>query len=270
MLKDAFPILFLLAVDKDGWTSDSWEESGELGCWNPCFSRHLNDWEMGEVESLFRKLHSLAVRRDVEDTLSWRESGTGCFSVSSLYRSYRRASSDPFLWCIIWRSWAPVRVSFFAREASWNRVLTTDQLKRRGWNMPNRCFLCKEEEETNDLLFLFCNKASMLWNLIFSLFSAQWVLHSTVRGNLLGWNGAFVGKRRAKAWRDGPLCLMWTLWKERNGRAFNDVEWADQTIKYSFLYNFVNWARVYMEDHALSMADFVDWLFVKGWACLSL
>ena len=136
--------------------------------------------------------------------------------------------------------------------------------------MPNRCFLCKGEEETNDLLFLFCNKASMLWNLIFSLFSVQWVLHSTVRGNLLGWNGAFVGKRRAKAWRDGPLCLMWTLWKERNGRAFNDVEWADQTIKYSFLYNFVNWARVYMEDHALSMADFVDWLFVKGWACLSL
>ena len=199
----------------------------------------------------------------MEDTLSWRENRTGCFFVSFLYPSYTRASRDPFPWCIIWKSWAPVRVGFFAWEAPWNRVLTTDQLKRRGWNMPNRCFLCKEEEETNDRLFLFCNKASMLWNLIFSLFDVQWVLHSTVRGNLLGWNGAFVGKRRAKAWRDGPLCLMWTLWKERNGRAFNDVEWADQTIKYSFLYNFVNWARVYMEDHALSMADFVYWLFVK-------
>ena len=78
-MKDAFPTLFLLAVEKDGSVSDAWEESGELGYWSPHFSRHLNDWEMGEVESLFRKLHSLAVRRDVDYTLSWRESGTGCF-----------------------------------------------------------------------------------------------------------------------------------------------------------------------------------------------
>ena len=111
-LKEAFPNLFLLAVDKDGWVLDAWEEGGELGYWSPRFSRHLNDREMGEVESLFWKLHSLAVRRDV-DTLSWRESGNDCFSVSSLYRSYTRASSDPFPWCIIWRSCALVKVSFF-------------------------------------------------------------------------------------------------------------------------------------------------------------
>ena len=43
MLKKAFPILFLLVVDKDGWVLDAWEESGELGCWSPRFSRHLND-----------------------------------------------------------------------------------------------------------------------------------------------------------------------------------------------------------------------------------
>ncbi|RVW43704.1 hypothetical protein CK203_080516 [Vitis vinifera] len=53
-LKDVFPTLFLLVVDKEGWVSDAWEESGELGCWSPRFSRHLNDWEMGEVEALFR------------------------------------------------------------------------------------------------------------------------------------------------------------------------------------------------------------------------
>ncbi|RVW79726.1 hypothetical protein CK203_042340 [Vitis vinifera] len=124
-------------TNKDGWVSDAWE----WGCWSPHFSRPLNDWEIREVESLFQKLHPLVVRRDVEGTLSWRESGNDCFSVSSLYPSYTRASSDPFPW-----------------------------------------------------------------------------------GNLLGWNGAFVGKRRAKAWRAVPLCLMWTLWKERNGRTFNDAK----------------------------------------------
>ena len=72
-----------------------------------------------------------------------------------------------------------------------------------------------------------------------------------------------MGKRRAKVWRAVPLCLMWTLWKERNGRTFNDAKRVDQAIKYSFLYYFVNWVRVYIEDHTLSLVDFIDCLFIK-------
>ena len=65
--------------------------------------------------------------------------------------------------------------------------------------MLSRCYLCKEKEETNDHLILFCKKATILWSLIFSLFGVQWVLHSSVKKNLLDWHGAFVGKRREKA-----------------------------------------------------------------------
>ncbi|RVX00548.1 hypothetical protein CK203_037030 [Vitis vinifera] len=32
----------------------------------------------------------------------------------------------------------------------------------------------------------------------------QWVLHSSIKRNLLSWHGAFVGKRREKAWRAAP------------------------------------------------------------------
>ncbi|RVW61264.1 hypothetical protein CK203_020708 [Vitis vinifera] len=41
--------------------------------------------------------------------------------------------------------------------------------------------------------------------------------------NLIGWHGAFVSKRKKKAWRVVSLCLMWTLWKERKERVFNDM-----------------------------------------------
>ena len=146
-----------------------------MGCWSPRFSRHLHDWGMGEVESLLWKLQPLAVRRDAEDILSWQESRNGFFFVHSLYCFYTRAPSDPFPWSFIWRSWTPMRVSLFAWEASWNRILTCDQLKRRGWNLPNRCYLCKQEEETNDHLFLVCIKVRMLWNVIFALFGVHWV-----------------------------------------------------------------------------------------------
>ena len=153
------------------------------------------------MEGLLRKLHPLVLNRDVEDVLSWMYSKNDSFSVRSLYRSLTKASNDPFPWSIIWRSWAPMRVSFFTWKASWNKILTIDQLKRRGWNMPNRCYLRKVEEETSDHLILFCKKASMLWSLVFSLFDVQWVLHSSIKRNLKGWHGAFVTKRKEKAWR---------------------------------------------------------------------
>ena len=34
--------------------------------------------------------------------------------------------------------------------------------EKRGWNILNRCYLCKEEEETTNHLPLFCGKARML------------------------------------------------------------------------------------------------------------
>ena len=34
-------------------------------------------------------------------------------------------------------------------------------------------------------------------------------------------------------------------------------------IKYSFLYTFVNWPRVYLEDHTLSMIYFIEWLLLS-------
>ena len=49
---------------------------------------------------------------------------------------------------------------------------------------------------------------------------------------------------------------MWTLWKQRNRRAFNDIERSNQSIKYIFIYIFVNWVRMYIEDHIVSMIDF--------------
>ena len=90
----------------------------------------------------------------------------------------------------------------------------------------------------------------------------KWVLHYLIKRNLLGWHGVFVGKRREKAWRTAPLCLMWTLWKERNKRAF-DIEWSNQALKHSFLFTLVNWAKVFIEDHTLFMIDFIEWLYVQ-------
>ncbi|RVX20225.1 Transposon TX1 uncharacterized 149 kDa protein [Vitis vinifera] len=183
--KGTFPILFNLSVNKEGWVAEAWEEDEGGGSWGLRFNRHLNDWEVGEVESLLSKLHPLTIRRGVEDLFRWKENKIGTFSVKSFYSSFSRDSKPPFPARTIWTPWVPIRASFFGWEAAWNRLLTTDRLKRIGWSIPNRCFLCKHKEETTDHLLLFCEKARMLWLLIFSLFGVQWVMHSTVKNHLL-------------------------------------------------------------------------------------
>ena len=38
---------------------------------------------------------------------------------------------------------------------------------------------------------------------------------------------------------------------------------STKLLRFFFLYTFVNWARVHIEDHTLSMIDFIKWLVFK-------
>ena len=103
-----------------------------------------------------------------------------------------------------------------------------------------------EYTKTNHVL-IHCPKAAMIWHLIFALFGVHWVLPNSIKETILGWNDTFVGKKRKDAWNAAPLCLFWTLWKERNRRIFEDIELADQAILRSFLYMFSDWVRVHVD-----------------------
>ena len=81
-----------------------------------------------------------------------------------------------------------------------------NQLKRRECMIPNRCYMCKEEEETMDHILLYYLKAVILWQLNFTLFGIE-LIHSLIKKVLLSWHECFVGSKRKKAWRISPLYL---------------------------------------------------------------
>ena len=95
-----------------------------------------------------------------------------------------------------WKICVQPKLCLFAWEATWGRILTLDQLQRRGFALPNRCFLCQEYEEMVDHLLLHCAKARVLWDLLFNLFGVSWVIPSSVWDILVGWNAFFVGKEQ--------------------------------------------------------------------------
>ena len=118
----------------------------------------------------------------------------------------------------------PTKVCFFAWEAMWGRVLTLDRLQRRGLQLPNRCFLCGCEEESVNHILIHCTVVRVLWDIVFGLVDVKWVFPETVKEVLVSWRGSFVGKKRKKIWDAIPLCIFWTVWKERNRLAFRGVE----------------------------------------------
>ncbi|RVX10791.1 LINE-1 retrotransposable element ORF2 protein [Vitis vinifera] len=175
------------AGSKDAWVADYWDQMGEVGGWTPLFLRPFNDWEVEEAERLLSSIQGKRVDADGEDRMLWRGTKNEIFTVKSLYKSLDHSYAVSFPGKIIWSPYVPSKVSFFAWEASWEKVLTQDQLKRRGWILANRCCLCCVEEETINHILVHCSKTKILWDLLLSLFGVNWVMPFSVKDTLSSW-----------------------------------------------------------------------------------
>ena len=203
-LCEIFPSLFAFSDSKGAWVADLWEHRGEGGNWNFRFVRNVHDWELGAMERFLSVLQGYSVKREQEDGVVWKGGNKGVFSDKGLYSVLETGSTTPLPLKIVGNPWIPSKASFFTWEACWGKVLTLDQLQERGWTLANGCALCKVELETIDHIFLHCDKARLLWQLVFSIFGVWWVIFET------------IGERCIKAWTAAPTCVFWTLWKERN------------------------------------------------------
>jgi hypothetical protein len=74
-----------------------------------------------------------------------------------------------------------------------------------------------------DHLLLHCEVATTLWGFVFQMFGIQWVLPAKVIELLFRWFNGF-GKHSSDIWNLVLLCLMWSLWQERNSRIFEGKE----------------------------------------------
>jgi hypothetical protein len=78
------------------------------------------------------------------------------------------------------------------------------------------CCMCKSDRETIDHLFLQCVVARELWCFVFCLFGVSWGMPTMVPDSLTCWTGLCGKMAHAEIWEAILLCLMWTIWRERN------------------------------------------------------
>ncbi|RVX03217.1 LINE-1 reverse transcriptase-like [Vitis vinifera] len=230
--------------------------------WNLRFIRDFNDWELDMLGNLLHDLRGSKPSLE-EDSVLWKGGRNGQFRAKAVYSLLANPLASGFPKNSIWVESVPTKLAFFAWEATWGKVLTLDRLQRRGWQLPNCCFLCGSEEESVDHLLIHCIVVRVLWDLVLALFGVHWVFPETVKKVLLSWRGPFVGKKRKKIWKSIPLYIFWTVWKERNRLAFRGGVLAIQKLKNSFICNLWCWARMYIGGEPLSILGFLEWLATR-------
>ncbi|KAJ9697654.1 hypothetical protein PVL29_006993 [Vitis rotundifolia] len=194
VLSRRFPLLYALAVQRNATVGEMWDQNLGQGGWNLRFQRDFNDWELDMVGRLLDVLREQRVTLE-EDVVFWKEGKGGLFKVKKAYNILISPIDAVFPISNIWVDNVPTKMAFFAWEAAWGKVLTLDRLQRRGWQLPNCCFLCGCEEESINHILIHCTVVRILWDIILGLFSAQWVFPEFVKEVLFSWKGSFVGKK---------------------------------------------------------------------------
>ena len=113
-LASAVPSLFAFTLSKEVWVTEVWDDMGEGGHWNPHFIRHLNDWELDNVEDFFLRIQG----KSVKDRVLQMGSRKGVFCVTSFDSLLEPGHPTPSPVAVIWNSLILSKVSFSAWKAS--------------------------------------------------------------------------------------------------------------------------------------------------------
>ena len=103
--------------------------------------------------------------------------------------------------------------------------------------------MCKDESESVDHLLLQCKVARVLWEFAINCLGICWVAPKSIRSHLLVWEGMFGRKARKKnkaGWMI-PHVIFWCIWRERNRRAFEEIEIPFQYLKDIVMKTFYFW-----------------------------
>jgi hypothetical protein len=255
-LKEAFPVLYDIARDKDALVADHLVVVSGSYQWDVSFFRAAHDWEADVLASFFSLLYSSRVNYDGEDKLWWSPSHKGKFDVRSFYKALAFKEAIHFPWKSIWRTKVPLRVAFFAWTAAHVKILTLDNLRKKRVIVIDRCCMCKMNGESVDHLLLHCEVARALWIAIFSRFSLSWVMPLRVVDLFACW---WTGgrSRSAVVWKMVPSCLMWCLWRERNNRQFEDRERTIEDLISFFFHSLYSCSAAFLAPLTFSFNDFL-------------
>ncbi|XP_059669320.1 uncharacterized protein LOC132314474 [Cornus florida] len=132
LLSHSFPRLYSIATNKHVFVIDCYHLDNNGVTWDMRFRWSFQDWEMEEVSSFLDILYRQKdIGRGCDDIL-WVPLAHGRYDVRSMFIHLSNFVGSEFPWKSVWCSKAPLRIAFFVWTATLGKILTLDNLRKRG------------------------------------------------------------------------------------------------------------------------------------------
>ena len=123
------------------------------------------------------------------------------------------------------------KVEFFLWLVSHRRILTWENLLKRGMIGPSRCPFYKSEIESTEHIFNTCPSVQEQWRNLEELFRQMDKNNGSILETIANWRkGRYHCQVINRAWGLSLGFLLWNTWKERNNRVFQNSEQPMQVI----------------------------------------
>ena len=103
----------------------------------------------------------------------WKGDVFGCFMVKAYFKLLEVASPYSVPTKMLWNPYVPLKIGFFAWEAWWGKVLTSTQLKKRGFHLASKCPFCGRVEEEVEHILIHCPSIWGQWSDLLYAFGAS-------------------------------------------------------------------------------------------------
>eukprot|EP00253_Pinus_taeda_P012272 PITA_12272 len=200
-------------------TDDNWRDWINLNPGNTEVNNHTNKHFNERI--LKRKIR----KTEEDDKLRWGLKGNGNFSLKEARNILEKEEQAEVMpWCSkVWDSLLWPKIRTFLWLLMRNKTLTWENLCKKCFEGPSRCPMCSVEEESLNHLCNTCEWASQLWCWMEWIPSCSDRKRDSIHNTILDWRKDFSGIQRVNSiWKSVPGFLLWSIWKERNRRIFQD------------------------------------------------
>ncbi|OVA00064.1 Reverse transcriptase zinc-binding domain [Macleaya cordata] len=219
------PNLFNAVRSHNFLVADMGRIENNIMVWNLNFSRRIiRTVEIEEFAVLMNALDNFEFDRTSEDEVMWMASKSKEFTVASCYGSLTQQFQQNFRADLVWKQEWPPKIAFFLWLAIHNRILTLDNMERRGYMFVNRCFMCRKELESVSHLLLYCDFSYALWSYFWGELNVAVIIPGSLQALFEGWSHLWTNTKGKEVWILLPAAITWSLWVERNKRVFEDQE----------------------------------------------
>jgi hypothetical protein len=168
----------------------------------------------------------------------WGWGKSGFYSVAQGYNTLhppQALNETTTLWKQVWDPLGLPKVNFFSWVLMHRKILTGENLAKRGFIGPHRCPMCCNALEMMDHLFVDCPFTQEVWKISLQGLNATAPRQISVVDLFSSWKARYPQEIQSsptwrRIWQAIPKYICWKLWLARNDQIFNNMPPSPSTV----------------------------------------